>query len=247
MSATVSKRSSVIKAGSRNPGECSPHPFYLTDLFDEAKQLVADRQAKAEALVAAAERESASIREKAREAGRLEGLEAGQQEGREIGRTEALEQAKQEFAAQHANLAHACRELMNEIEASRSGWEAAARRDLTDLAMAIAGRVVKCVGQREREAVLANLDEAVKLVGARSDVTILVSPADADAAERFAKELTNTGERWKHVRLITEESISPGGCRIRWDSGAVDATLQTQLERIATALSNDVAGDGIAE
>jgi flagellar assembly protein FliH len=247
MSSTVSKRSTVIKAGTQDLGEVATRPFYLTDLLDEAKQLVAERQAKADALVAAAEREAASLRKKASEAGRQQGIEAGKQEGREIGRQEALEQAKEEFAAQHKNLTNACRQMMNEIESSRASWEAAARHDLADLAMAIARRVVKHVGQREREVVEANLDEAVKLVGARSDVTILVSPADADAAERFAEKLVDAQKQWKHVRVITEESISPGGCRIRWDSGAVDASLETQLERIEAALRNNSADDGSAK
>ena len=41
MSVTASKRSTVIKAGADGLGEMSTRPFYLTDLLDEAKHLVA--------------------------------------------------------------------------------------------------------------------------------------------------------------------------------------------------------------
>jgi len=247
MSAPVSRRSTIIKAGVDGLGEMSTRPFYLTDVLNEAKELIASQRAKADALVATAERKAASIREQAREAGRQEGLETGRQEGFEDGRREAFEQAKKDFAEQQASVVNACHKMINEIEAGRAGWEAAARRDLIDLAMAIARRVVHQVGQREREAVTANLEEAVCLVGARSDVAIIVNPADAEAAQVFAKSLTDRQEQWQHVRVVGEAEISPGGCCIRWDSGMVDATLETQLDRIEVALKNDAADDGEVE
>ena len=247
MSVITSRRSTVIKAGGNGLGDMSPQPFFLTDLMDEAKAFVADQRVKAETLIAEAQRETASIREQAREAGHREGFDTGRQEGCEAGHQEAFEQAKTEFADQQTNLITACQNIINEIEASRAGWEAAARRDLIDLAMTIARRVVHQVGPREREAVTANLEEAVRLVGARSDVTILVHPADAEAARVFAQSLADRQAQWQHVRIVSEEEISPGGCRIQWDTGAVDATLETQLDRIEAALKNDAARDGEVE
>jgi len=103
--------------------------------------------------------------------------------------------------------------------------------------MAIARRVAWHVGREHREVVLANLEEAVKLVGARTDVTIAVNPLDAEAARAFAKSLIDMREQWQKVRIVDEPEISPGGCRVQWGSGSIDATLETQLDRIDAELS----------
>jgi flagellar biosynthesis/type III secretory pathway protein FliH len=38
------------------------------------------------------------------------------------------------------------------------------------------------------------------------------------------------------VQLIEDASLSPGGCRVFSESGAVDADLETQLDRICVEL-----------
>jgi flagellar biosynthesis/type III secretory pathway protein FliH len=70
------------------------------------------------------------------------------------------------------------------------------------------------------------------MVGVRSDVTIVVSPADAESARMFAHSLLELKEHWEHIRIVEEPEVSPGGCRVQWGSGSVDAALETQLDRI---------------
>ena len=48
--------------------------------------------------------------------------------------------------------------------------------------------------------------------------------------------MTDLKEQCKHVRIVEQQDIAAGGCRVQWGSGAVDATLDTQLTRIETAL-----------
>jgi flagellar assembly protein FliH len=104
----------------------------------------------------------------------------------------------------------------------------------------VARRVVRHVTERDREAVLANLEEAVRITGARSDVTVAVHPIDAETARIFARSLMKMSEEWKHVRIAEEPEVSPGGCRVQWNGGALDASIETQLERIEAALRDNV-------
>jgi flagellar biosynthesis/type III secretory pathway protein FliH len=40
----------------------------------------------------------------------------------------------------------------------------------------------------------------------------------------------------EHVQLVPDDAISPGGCTVRFGAGQIDATIETQLRRIADEL-----------
>lgn len=221
--------------------------FHITDVQEEARALVARARAEADAILAQARAEAAEIKTKthsaAHDAGHRKGLEKGLSEGRAKGREEAFAAARKEFETQQQALIASCQKIITAINADREAWKMAAHRDLIELAMAIARRVVHHAGEEHRDVVLANLDQAVKLAGARTDVTLAVNPADADAARAFAKSLIDMREQWPHIRIVEEAEIAPGGCRVQWGSGSIDATLETQLDRIEAALRGPAAAN----
>ena len=238
----MGKRPTVIKVGEVEAfRRGAPRRFDLLDIAREMEQVRASAWAEAEAIVEAAKTEGDNIRRTAHEQGHRAGREQGFREGREAGRAEALEAARKEFAEQQKSLIESCQRLMTGINAGRVAWEAAARRDLIELAVAIARRVARHVGERDREAVLENLEEAVRLAGTRSEVSIVVSPLDAEAAREFARPLVEGREQCRHVRVVEDAAVSPGGCLIQWSGGAVDARLETQLDRIEAALVEGAA------
>ncbi len=226
------RRSAVIKAEAMTQtARVGIKPFRLDDVMREARETIAAAKLRAAELIKDAESRAATIRESGHRTGFDEGLTKG--------RAEAFEAAGKQFSEQQQNLIASYQQTIATIEADRAAWNSAARQDLIELAMAIARRVAHHVGQRERETVLANLEESVRLTGQRSEVTILVNPADAEAARSFAQSLIELQEQWQHVRVVEEPEVSPGGCRVQWGSGAVDATLDTQLDRIEAALKGE--------
>lgn len=238
----MSQMPTVIKGRGGEPagqqvGRLGLKSFQLNDVLHEARQMVTAARQEAARLVQEAKGQADSIRQAARRKGHDAGFAEGRREGMEAGRKEAFEVAQKEFADQQASLVAACQKIIDEINDRRADWWAAARQDLIDLAVAIARRVIVSVGQRERQAIEANLEEAVRLVGKRSEITIEVSPADTKAARAFAKQLIDRQAHWKQVSVVENTEIAPGGCRVQWDTGAVDATLETQLGRIARELS----------
>jgi flagellar assembly protein FliH len=245
----MSKPGGVIKANSvGNLPSATFRTFQLNDVMEEAKGFVARAHVEAEKTLRQAEgtlrqaerwakQVESEARQRGNERGYNEGYERGVAEGRQTGRQEAFEAAAKEFAEQQENLIKSCIALVSGINSEREAWSTAARQDLIDLAMAIARKVAHHVGNDNRQVVLANLEEAVRLVGARTDVTIAVSPRDAEAARAFAKSLIDLREQWQKIRVLEEPDISPGGCRVQWASGSVDATLETQLDRIETELN----------
>lgn len=236
----MSRTPTVIKAGMTGErGGLGLRQFCLNDVLIEAKSVMSQARASADAMLVEAKREAEEIRTRARKEGYEAGFAQGVEAGRIAGHDAALAEARTKFEKQQAGLIESCQRTIAEIDAHRAHWRAAAREDLVDLALAIARRVVGCVGERERQAVLANLDKAVQLAGARSDVTIAVHPADSDAARLFAQSLIERRREWTHISVIDDAEVRSGGCRVQWGTGLVDATLETQLERIETELRTE--------
>ena len=241
----------VIKADSMQQQRLpmmSLRSFHMNDVMIEARALVSQAKVDAASVMRGAENlfhdatkraqqleQESAIRGEKR--GYQAGYDKGLAEGREAGRKEAYEAASHEFEEKQASLVESCKAIISAIHADREAWQTTARQDMVELAMAIARRVACAVGREHREVVLANLEEAVRLVGARTDVTIAVNPADSDAARAFAKSLIDMREQWQKVRVVDEAEIAPGGCRVQWGSGSIDATLETQLDRIEVELN----------
>jgi len=233
---TVIKSSVVVTPRAEGMGLRS---FQVNDIMREARETMRTARAEAEAILHKAKEHAAVIEHQAREQGYKDGFARGGAEGREAGQAEAFASASRTFAQQQESLIQACQQMLAGLEADRLAWNATARQDLVDLAIAIARRVVGHVSQQHREAIVKNLEEAARLVGARSDVTIAVHPDEAEAARLFAKSLVELQEQCQHVRVVPDPQVSGGGCRICWRTGVVDATVETQLERIAAELRHD--------
>ncbi len=237
----MARTSTVIKAGTLSKAEQARiQPVEMVDLLTEARSALESAKAEARAMIESARAEAGALREAARKEGRDQGYAEGLEEGRRQGHEEALAAAREEFDRHTKQLTEACRALIDEINARRASWEASARHDLIDLALAIAARVAPAVGERERGVVRANLEEAVRLAGQRSQVTIDLNPIDAETARTFVPGLFAKQTEEQHVEIEEDETVAPGGCRISWGTGGVDATLETQLDRIGHELRHGV-------
>ncbi len=228
--------SNVLKA-SEAAGQASRFKrFSFQDVQAEAREITARARTEAEQIVAAARGEAGALREQARAEGFAAGETRGLAEGREAGHAEALAAAKAAFEQSQAMLVSALSTALDNADREKRKLLAAAHNDLIGLALAVAERVVKCVGRLDRDAAVANASEAIDLAGRRSDMVLEVHPEDHDAVKRFAETLLTGDEERRHVRVVSEEEISPGGCRFRSAEGSVDATLETQIERIVRHL-----------
>src|SRR5438552_1847026 len=61
-------------------------------------------------------------------------------------------------------------------------------------------------------------------------------PAEVEALEQCLPDLLAKLRSVDEVELLPDESISPGGCEMRFGAGTIDARIETQLDRIAHEL-----------
>jgi flagellar assembly protein FliH len=152
--------------------------------------------------------------------------------GRKQGRDEALAEQREALS----ELVGAMTQAVTELDGARLALEAESKTAVIRLAIAIAERVTKRLGVVDPAVGVANVDEALRLVVHSADVRIAVHPTQKATLEDALPRIRAKWPALKHVNLVEDESIAPGGCRIYSAGGEVDADLDLQLARITEEL-----------
>ena len=72
----------------------------------------------------------------------------------------------------------------------------------------------------------------MKLAVGAADVRIAIHPAQRATLTAALPALRAEWPLLKHVELIEDAALGPGGCRIHTRGGLIDADLDTQLDRV---------------
>ena len=91
--------------------------------------------------------------------------------------------------------------------------ESAGIQEVVDLAAAIARRVTKRQAAIDPLVLIENVKEAMHLAVQAADVHILLHPQQRLLLEHELPRLKLNWPSLKHVELIDDESVGPGGCR----------------------------------
>ncbi|HEX4124194.1 MAG TPA: FliH/SctL family protein [Tepidisphaeraceae bacterium] len=211
-------------------------PFSMTDIEDAARKMLLRARRQANSMLAAAQAEAEQLKAAAKTEGltegKSEGLKAGHAAGLEAAKKQALVERQQEIT----NAINACTAAANQFNASRIELAAAGLNELVKLALAVARRVTKRQSEIDPQVLAANLAEAMQLVLHAADVRIVINPAQRATLERILPELRLTWPTLKHVDLIEDAAIAPGGCRLHTATGQIDADLDAQFDRLAAEL-----------
>lgn len=215
----------------------------LGDLRRAAEALEAEAKAKARSIVEEAEAERRRLidgaAEEGRRAGHAEGLAAGLAEGRAQGREEALARHAEEFR----RLAESWSLALAEFERRREDLLLDARGQVIALAVAIAERITRRVIRLDATVVQDQLRAALGLAVNPSRLVVRSHPDDAALLREVMSGLADRLGGGEHASFETDESLSRGSVVLAMDHGEVDASIETQLNRIVEAL---LPGEGKA-
>jgi len=210
--------------------------FSMRDIENHAKTILLRARQQADQLLAAAQAEAEAMKT----AARAEGLAQGQREGIALGTEQGRQAGQQQALAEHrAQLQQAMAALTiasAALDTSRADLEAAALADVVQLAIAIARRVTKRHGLIDPGVLAANLGEVMKMVINAADVRIAIHPSQRKTLDEALPQLQVKWPTLRHVQVIEDMSIEPGGCRVFTEQGEIEATLGGQLDRIAEEL-----------
>jgi flagellar biosynthesis/type III secretory pathway protein FliH len=115
-------------------------------------------------------------------------------------------------------------------------------KEIVDLALVVAERVVRQELQGNREAIAGVVREALNKVEHQQSIVIRMNPADIQFLDPSQLPFAENGDQSNshRIRVEADESISRGGCFIETESGDVDARIETQIEIIKAAFRDKI-------
>jgi flagellar assembly protein FliH len=199
--------------------------YDLTDMAAQADGYLGTVRGQAAQIVEQAKREAAAIRQQAEAAGRRAAEEA-------IDRI-----LSEKVAQQMKTLTPALQSAVRQVEDSKQAWLRQWESAAVELALAIAKRLVQGELARRPEISLQWIRESLELAAGSGDVTIRLNPADEQTLRRQVEQLAGAFAPLATVKVVADDAISPGGCRLNTEFGTIDKQLETQLDRIKEELS----------
>ena len=210
--------------------------FSMTDIETHARSLLVRASQQAEQLLAAAQAEAEGIKKQAHADGRAVGLAEGKREGVAQGKAEGAAAGKQQaFDAEQATLVAATQtlsEMTTAFDAERGRIIARAESEVLPLALAIARKVTRRLGEIDPGVVEANVRDAVRLINGPHDLRITVHPDQHAVVDALLPRLQQQWPTLKHVSIFTDATVAAGGCVVNTAGGEIDADLNRQLDRL---------------
>lgn len=205
----------------------------MSDLRRQAARIIVRARMDAKEIVETAQNKKDQISTKAHDEaykiGQAEGFSNGLAEGREQGRMEAIEQHSQQLA----QLEEAWIAAAESWEQQRQQIERETQKEVFEFAWSLGKKVIHRIVELDQSVIVDQLCMALDQVLRPMDVTVEINPEDRAVVEQALPNLKHRFSKLEHVRLIEDDQITRGGCIVRHGQGHVDATLQTQLQRIA--------------
>ena len=172
--------------------------------------------------------------EQGRADGHKEGFATGQEEGREQGRTEAVEATRQEVAARMDRLEHLMGELVLPIQRHEEELETVLVNLTTALARAVVYRELSLDSSQIRQVVRQALSA---LPSTAENLRIHIHPDDLEPVQEVAEKLETV------PRIIEDDTLLPGGCRIESRHSLVDYTVEKRFQRAVQGMLEEQLGD----
>jgi flagellar assembly protein FliH len=152
--------------------------------------------------------------------GKAQGLDEGQGTGLELG-TQKIEP-----------LISAIKEALIQLNAIREETYRQLEKEVVELALAIAEKVICREIATDKETVVCVAKEALAKVDDPGKVKIKMNPSDLKFINETKYQLANLIPDVNNVTFEAEENIESGGCIIETELGEIDARIEKQLQAV---------------
>lgn len=155
--------------------------------------------------------------------GKEEGFSEGKQEGLLAGKAEAVALANQEMKPKLVEL----NQLLTALSHSLNEEDYNLEKTLFDLVKVIAISVIRKELELDPRSLMRVIKETISaLPHSKDNIKIIMHPADKAFAE---SAIAQGGENW---RVVADEEMTRGGCKITTDQSEVDATIEQRIEAV---------------
>lgn len=209
----------------------------LGDIAKQAELLRKQAQARADEIILDAEAKHEELIDTGYEQGERNGYAVGYREGFTKGEEEARQRTTIESRAELEKIEDSWIKALDDFADKRHHLLVEGKENVLRLALAIAERVIHRQISLDDRVVLSQVEHALKLVGRPTRATVLINPADGAMVRRALPTMSARFGAIEHVVCEEDESIARGGCKVvTSEGGEIDASIETQIQRIAQTL-----------
>lgn len=160
------------------------------------------------------------------------------EEGYELGHKDGLEAGYQQGAKQAEEEVRQLKELLASVEDAIKQFAKSTSEELLELSLEISKQILRQALKVRPELLLPIVRNVMESVPQHSQHPHLhLHPDDATLVKTYMQTEIALGG-WK---IVDDQRIERGGCRIETTATEIDATLANRWERLATALGKDLS------
>ncbi|HOE90889.1 MAG TPA: FliH/SctL family protein [Candidatus Cloacimonadota bacterium] len=156
------------------------------------------------------------------------------------GLKEGTKQAQQQLQAQVNQTLIILNQLIANLSSQVDRLREDQEQEILSFIITIARKVIDIELETNPNIVLSVLKNALNLLNEREEIKILVNAKDWLTVKNNIDKLNLQFDLPKQVEIVNAPDISPGGCRIEFNSGSVDADIDTQFDEIRRKLLKNV-------
>lgn len=212
----------IIEAHNQKAAAC------LAAAEEQRNTILAQAQAQADQML----KEAAEKAEELKESAQQEGYQRGLAEGKKSAREEIETQMQQKICAANQKAQH----TIQLAEEDQKEALINAERQMIEIAMAIAEKIVSDDFSSHKEAVIDLVKKALEKVKNQSSITIKVADEDYERVLEARHSLQAQLDGQDKLTIVSDPLVGQGGCLIESESGTVDARLKTQFEALKKAM-----------
>ena len=130
--------------------------------------------------------------------------------------------------------------LLKEIERQRTDLYERYRREMVQLVLSIAKKVIHHEVNIQEDTIVLTLQEAFKYVVDQKKVVVRLNPIDYQFLLSHRERLPFAGEKMRGIEMVEDPTITRGSSLLETSFGAIDATVENQFDQIASLIWENI-------
>jgi len=205
-------------------GEGTSKDTSIEDAKAYGEELINDAVNKSKGIIDSANKEAERIKKEAYDASSKKGYA----EGFEKGRGEGLKSTEGVRLDAKALLEEAHRVSLEYIDGQKG--------EILNLALHIAEKIIRYQADVSDSVVVKIAQDAIMAAVVKGQVIIRANPMDYALLDSSMGELSKAAGEGTVIKIVRDNEIKRGGCRVETEDSFVDASIDTQFEKIKQAL-----------
>ena len=214
-----------------------------------AEQLLHQAQADAGRVLQKASEEAETIRQTTQKEGYAQGREQGEQHGRDDGYREGYQQGleegtaavRQEMSDKFNQSVKQAEKMLLQAEEARNRIILDADRQIIDLALAVASKVLAREVEENPLIILPIVKEALEKVRDQAQLVIRINPVHYSLLLEAQNDLQRMVGGQQAITILSDPSLGEADCLVETGNGTVDARLETQMTALRQRLEELVS------